>query len=163
MKKLALAFAAVLLFSGFAATASDKPQNPSGLPIPRFVSLKAEEVNARSGPGTNYPIKWVYNRKFLPVEVVAEFGNWRKIKDADGEEGWVLQSLLSGKRSGIIKSETSAYANPSSEKITMRLGKNVQVELKECSAEACEVIYEENSGWVARSKIWGIYSGEVFD
>src|SRR5690606_22976961 len=66
----------------------------SGLPVPRFVSLGAQEVNMRSGPGTRYPIKWVYTRKGLPMRVEAEFDIWRKVRDRDGEVGWVHGSLL---------------------------------------------------------------------
>ena len=73
------------------------------MPIPRFVSMRGDQVFARTGPGTRYPIKWVFQRKNLPVEIVQEFDTWRKIRDIDGEEGWVHQSLLSGKRFGVLK------------------------------------------------------------
>src|SRR5262245_34959241 len=70
----------------------------SGLPVPRFASLRSDEVNVRTGPGTRYPVDWVFKRKFMPVEVVAEFENWRKIRDWQGASGWVHQSLLTGRR-----------------------------------------------------------------
>ncbi len=72
-----------------------KALGPSGLPIPRFVSLKAEKVNVRRGPSSDHPVAWVFQRKGLPVEIVAEFENWRRVRDAEGEEGWILQNMLS--------------------------------------------------------------------
>ena len=80
----------------------------SGLPIPRFVSLRSDEVNVRTGPGTRYPVDWVFKRKGMPVEIVAEYENWRKIRDWQGASGWVHQSLLTGKRSFIIASKAAA-------------------------------------------------------
>src|SRR5690348_10149454 len=74
---------------------------PSGLPLPRFVSLKSGRVNSRIGPGVNYAIDWMYLKPGLPMEILQEFDNWRKVRDSDGAEGWINQSLLSGKRTGI--------------------------------------------------------------
>ena len=70
-------------------------QSETGLPVPRFVTLRADEVNLRTGPGEQYPIEWIYVRAGLPVEIIAEFGNWRRIRDFEGIEGWVFHSLLS--------------------------------------------------------------------
>jgi SH3-like domain-containing protein len=81
---------------------AQRPLGPSGLPIPRFVSLKAEKVNVRRGPSSEHPVAWVFQRKGLPVEIVAEFENWRRVRDSDGEEGWILQNMLSGKRTAVI-------------------------------------------------------------
>ena len=72
----------------------------SGLPVPRFVSLKSDRVNVRSGPNKDQDVRWVYTRAGMPVEVTAEFENWRRIRDWEGAEGWVYHSLLSGKRIG---------------------------------------------------------------
>ena len=82
--------------------AAPKSVGPSGLPIPRFVSLKAEKVNVRRGPSSDHPVAWVFQRKGLPVEIVAEFENWRRVRDSDGEEGWILQNMLSGKRTAVM-------------------------------------------------------------
>src|SRR5690349_11644648 len=103
----------------YGAHAADTNERPvhrgSGLPIPRFASLRSDEVNVRTGPGTRYPVDWVYKRKAMPVEIVAEFENWRKIRDWQGASGWVHQSLLTGKRSFIISSRTaSLYKTPAS-------------------------------------------------
>src|SRR5215471_20860346 len=78
------------------------PRKGSGLPIPRFATLKSDEVNVRTGPGSRYPVDWVFKRKGMPVEIVAEYEVWRKIRDWQGASGWVHQSLLTGKRSFII-------------------------------------------------------------
>jgi hypothetical protein len=88
--------------TGSISSEAQRPLGPSGLPIPRFVSLKAEKVNVRRGPSSDHPVAWVFQRKGLPVEIVAEFENWRRVRDSDGEEGWILQNMLSGKRTAVI-------------------------------------------------------------
>ncbi len=94
-----------------AASGTEAPKagniSSSGLPIPRFVTLASEKVFVRTGPALRYPIKWVYQRSNLPVEIVQEFDTWRKIRDMDGDDGWVHQSLLSGDRYGIVKGEAN--------------------------------------------------------
>src|SRR5262249_12035580 len=105
---LALAVAAI----GFAGTAALRaaadvaPGAGGGLPIPRFVSLKAGRVNVRAGPTKDHDVAWVYTRSGLPVEVTAEFENWRRIRDWEGAEGWVYHSMLSGKRTAIVSAAT---------------------------------------------------------
>ena len=101
-----------LSFVGGGAHAGDKSvatqRKGSGLPIPRFASLRSDEVNVRTGPGARYPVDWVFKRKTMPVEIVAEYENWRKIRDWQGASGWVHQSLLTGKRSFIIPSKADS-------------------------------------------------------
>ena len=84
-----------------ATAAQDGAVGPSGLPLPRFVSLKSGRVNSRIGPGVNYPVDWLYLKSGLPMEITQEFDTWRRVRDSDGSEGWINQSLLSGKRTGI--------------------------------------------------------------
>ena len=74
---------------------------PSGLPLPRFVSLKSGRVNSRIGPGVNYAVDWMYLKPGLPMEIIQEYDNWRRVRDPDGAEGWINQSLLSGRRTAI--------------------------------------------------------------
>ena len=97
--------------AGKAAQAADPPSTAqrrgSGLPIPRFASLRSDEVNVRTGPGSRYPVDWVFKRKSMPVEIVAEYENWRKVRDWQGASGWVHQSLLTGKRSFLISAKTA--------------------------------------------------------
>ncbi len=94
----------ILITSGaaFAAFANEKLA-PSGYPVPRFVSLKSDPVNLRKGPGTEYPKSWVYRQAGLPVEIIQEYGDWRRVRDASGVEGWVYRSLLSGRRTALIR------------------------------------------------------------
>ena len=115
----ALCLLALSFVGGGAHAAPDKSataqRKGSGLPIPRFASLRSDEVNVRTGPGSRYPVDWVFKRKAMPVEIVAEYENWRKIRDWQGASGWVHQSLLTGKRSFIIASKAaSLHKTPAS-------------------------------------------------
>src|SRR5258708_21975031 len=96
-----VAMAAVVMAGGV-ATAEEPTGTASGLPVPRFVSLKSDRVNVRGGPTKDHDVTWVYTRSGLPVEVTAEFENWRRIRDWEGAEGWVYHSLLSGRRTAIV-------------------------------------------------------------
>src|SRR5258708_37321250 len=110
----------ILVSGGGAAKADNVKETPpqrrgSGLPIPRFASLRSDEINVRTGPGTRYPVDWVFKRKSMPVEIVAEYYNSRKIPDWQGASGWAHQSLLTGKRRVLIPSKaTSRHNTPSS-------------------------------------------------
>ena len=117
----------------------------------------------RSGPGTQYPIIWVYHKKQMPVEITAEFGNWRKVQDIEGAKGWILRSLLSGRRTALIRSQTVAYSLYEGERAVLRLGKNVQVKINQCRKSACEIVYNEIRGWVEKANLWGVYDHEKFD
>jgi SH3-like domain-containing protein len=173
----------LLLFSGLAAkgpaaraqeeggdmpTAAVHPVSPaavhgSGLPLPRFASLRSDKTHARSGPGARYPIKWVYNRAGLPVEIVQEFENWRKIRDFDGDEGWVNQLLLSGKRTAQVKGEVPAALHGShsaDSRVTARLAPRVIAEVKKCEGAWCRVSAGGYDGWIERNFLWGIYARE---
>lgn len=135
------------------------------LKVPRFVSLKSDEVNMRKGPGADYPIKWVYKRKHLPVEVVEEYDNWRKIRDVDGEWGWVLKTMLDGRRYAIVKTNLEpAYKRPDVKSIMqMRLEKGALVKINSCQQQWCQVTGGDDiSGWLNRSKLFGIYNSENF-
>lgn len=132
------------------------------LPLPRFVSLRAEEVNVRTGPGVRYPINWVFHKRDLPVEIVAEFENWRKVRDVDQAEGWVHQSMLSGRRSVVIvggvrdlKSDPTAAATA-----IARLEPGVIGRLEKCDETWCKVTAAGYDGWLERRDLWGIYPHE---
>jgi SH3-like domain-containing protein len=140
-----------------------KNLNETGLPIPRFVSIKSGEVNARSGPGPTYPIKWVYQRKNLPVEITAEFKLWRRIKDFDGDETWINHAMLSGNRNAIFKIQAIAYSDEEQTGATAEFKKGVQVKLVKCTKTKCYVEYGRTSGWVDKASLWGVYADEVFD
>ena len=89
-----------------AAPALEAAIKGTGLPLPRYVSLRAGEVNLRTGPGVQYPVDWVYLRQNLPMEIIAEYGTWRKVRDWQGTQGWVHQSMVSGLRTLIITGNT---------------------------------------------------------
>ena len=99
-----------LAFAGIDSALAQETPKASGLPLPRFVSLRSEEVNLRTGPGVQYPVDWVYKRRNMPVEVLAEFGTWRKVRDIQGTQGWVHQSLLSSNRWVTITGQARTVA-----------------------------------------------------
>jgi SH3-like domain-containing protein len=156
----------ILVPGGGAAKAADTETPPqrrgSGLPIPRFASLRSDEVNVRTGPGTRYPVDWVFKRKSMPVEIVAEFDNWRKIRDWQGASGWVHQSLLTGKRSFLIASKAaSLHKTPSaSAEVVAKLEPEVLGEIRSCSGDWCRVKTSAVSGWIERTDLWGVYKSE---
>ena len=138
----------------------------SKLPIPRFVSIKATEANIRTGPSVRYPVVWVYKKRWLPVEITAEFEQWRKIRDKDGDEGWVHESLLSGKRHVFIAGKEPAviYRLPDPKAHPMlKVAPGVMAELIECRDTWCKIDVTETSGWVERSSLWGVYKDEVIE
>ncbi len=159
-------------FSGTTnARASLKPEQRKGsyskLPVPRFVSLKTTRINVRRGPGKKYAIQWVFNRRGLPVEIIAEFENWRRVRDSDGEEGWVFHSLLSGARMVTISPWTKTGRVELSEKpshlskITAFMEPGVMARVNRCSGSWCSVVADKYDGWVAQNTLWGVYPGEI--
>jgi SH3-like domain-containing protein len=135
------------------------------LPVPRFVSIKSSEANMRTGPDVRYPIKWVFIKKNEPVEIVAEFEHWRKIKDKSGEEGWMHESVLSGKRYAVIQSDKVKLVR--TKDVVMADGvfwvsPEVRVALLACNKEWCKIQSQGMKGWLERKYIWGIYPNETF-
>lgn len=159
--------ASILPLSAASAQGADKPlalqRKGSGLPLPRFASLRSDEVNVRTGPGSRYPVDWVFKRKGMPVEIVAEFENFRKIRDWQGASGWVHQSLLTGKRGFIISSKAaSLYKTPAkSAEVTAKLEPEVIGEIRSCAGDWCRVKVPSGvSGWIERTSMWGVYKSE---
>jgi len=142
----------------------------SGLPVPRFVSLKSDRVNVRGGPSKDHEVVWVFARAGLPVEITAEFENWRRIRDWEGAEGWVYHSLLSGRRSAfVVKRKTSEELAPLYETadpdsaVKARLEPGVLGMIKRCSGAKCHFIGEHFNGYVPQDRLWGVYPGEKID
>lgn len=131
----------------------------SGLPLPRFVSLAADEVNLRTGPGFRFPIAWVFVREAMPVEVVDEFDDWRRVRDHDGAEGWVHRAMLSGDRTILVTgSERTLHREPRKDApLVARAQPGVQGRLKGCRADWCEVVLADLRGWMPRGHLWGVY------
>lgn len=140
-------------------------ENPSGLPIPRWVSIRAKEANLRTGPGARYPIDWVLQKRSLPAEVVGEFENWRQIKVQDGTVGWVHKSMLSGKRMATVTGARVRILQAPDEKapVAAFAEAGVIVALNGCEATWCRVEIGSHGvdGWIARSTLWGLYDGEA--
>jgi SH3-like domain-containing protein len=141
----------------------------SGLPVPRFVSLKSDRVNVRSGPNKDQEVRWVYTRAGMPVEVTAEFENWRRIRDWEGAEGWVYHSLLSGKRSAVVVPTLKddlvpLYAKADSTSAqTARLQSGVLGQLKSCNGTWCQFAGKNFDGWIRQDRLWGAYPNEKVD
>lgn len=149
----------------FAAAPSETEGNDkgeSGLPIPRFVSLRADEVNLRTGPGVRYPVDWVMQRRSLPVEVVAEFEAWRKIRDKEGAEGWVNKAMLSGRRTVLIIGEirTIRRSRSADAPAVARAEPGVVARLVKCDDGWCKVEVDGHEGWLQRDEVWGLYPDE---
>ena len=163
--------------------ATTKVGMETGLPVPRFVSLKFATTNLRVGPGTKYAVSWKYNRKGLPVEVIQEFDRWRRIRDADGTTGWVLHSLLSARRTAIVapwrRGLEAQIDQAGNEKGLARLallnGKKdashdagtvarfqpgLQVGVEACTAGWCSVEVQSVKAWLEQDKLWGVYRNE---
>jgi len=152
--------------AGYAASGG---QITSGLPVPRYVSLKSDHVNVRSGPTKDNDITWIYTRAGLPVEITAEFENWRKVRDSEGAEGWVYHSLLSGRRTAVVTMKNKTDLAPIYERaetastIAARLQAGVLVQVKKCNTGWCRVSGDAFDGWIQQERLWGVYAAEQLD
>lgn len=141
----------------------------SGLPIPRFVSLKSDRVNVRRGPATDHEVEWIYTREGLPVEITAEWDNWRRVRDADGASGWVFHSLLSGRRTAQVAPWSKdpsfpLHSGPSDNAgVVARLQPRVLAQVDACDGQWCKITGKGFEGWMEQDKLWGVYPGEQFD
>jgi SH3-like domain-containing protein len=159
------AFAAI----GPARAANDQSEG-SGLPVPRFVSLKSDHVNVRGGPDKDHDVAWVYTRPGLPVEITAEFENWRRIRDRDGTEGWVYHSLLSGRRTAFVAKSKAQNemvqlyeaADPTSA-LRATLEPGVLGSVKRCNGEWCRFVGAGFDGWIDQTRLWGVYPNEKIE
>jgi SH3-like domain-containing protein len=130
--------------------------------LPRFVSLRADKVNVRAGPGVQYPVVWVFVRRGLPVEIVAEFDLWRKIRDREGVEGWVHRSLLAGTRAVIVTGDTHVlFRDPDAGSAPVaQVEAGVVARLLACTVGWCRVKAASHRGWIERAYLWGVYPNE---
>ena len=176
--RLALA-AGLALFCGPAfAQAAPEPSigKATGLPVPRYVSLKTDRVNLREGPSKDHRTLWVFQRAGLPVEITAEFETWRRIRDAEGTEGWVLHSLLSGRRTALVTSPTKGGGQPlplyerADERadVVARLQPGVIANVRQCTGAWCRIIVvnpkeRDFTGFVRQDRLWGVYPNEKLE
>ena len=169
-----LAFCLTVLPCAFADMPSAQAQEsesvpgmapPTGLPVPRFVSLRSAEVNVRTGPGTRYPVEWVFVKRDIPVEITAEFDTWRRIRDWEGTEGWVHQSMLSGKRAIIVLGDVRTLRRSAGESAggLAKVEPGVAGKLLHCQTNWCEVNVGGYRGWLQKSEFWGVYPAETVE
>lgn len=155
------------MISGAANASENLPLvgRDTGLALPRFASLKDDEVYVRAGPGQRYPIKFIYQRDGLPVQIVSEFGGWRKVKDARGGEGWVYNALVSGARTALVTQGGVKVRRDASENAaaTAELSEGVIVHLESCEDDFCAGKGDGFEGWIDRKSLWGITSNESFE
>lgn len=133
------------------------------LPVPRFVTIKFNEVNARTGPVRDCPIEWVFVKKGEPVEVIAEYDEWRNIRDVHGEGGWVHSSVISGKRSVVVvaKNIIPLLNYPKKyDKILVKLKPQIRCALNYCKSDWCKIQCKSYKGWIAKKFLWGVYPDE---
>jgi SH3-like domain-containing protein len=150
-------------------SAAQEAAAPGGQSLPRFVSLKAPRVNMRKGPGEDYAVSWIYLRAGLPVEVVQEFENWRRIRDAEGTEGWVFQGLLTGKRTAVVTPWEKGDPLPirsspdESARITAFLQPGVLAAVSQCKSGWCRLTDPRFVGWIEQDRLWGVYPNETVE
>jgi SH3-like domain-containing protein len=152
----ALAF---LLLAPLTARAAEEAK------LPYFASMKSETTNMREGPGEDSRIKWVYHRKGLPVEVIASYEVWRRVRDMDGEIGWIHTALLSRERMVLVKAGGEAAVRDRADAksaVRAEAKPGAVGRLEHCGAVACEVKFDGATGWVDRNRLWGVHGGEQF-
>ena len=179
-----MALAASVLSSGLtgdfasgSALGQSLPQSlgvgASGLPLPRYVSLKADRVQVRQGPGTDHKVLWVFSRVGLPVEVMQEFENWRQIRDQDGSVGWVAHALLSARRTAVVLAWAAGEARTgttkpvplfheesTSARTVALLEPGVICGIRHCDGQWCQISVGDYRGYIEQAKLWGVYPGE---
>jgi SH3-like domain-containing protein len=155
------------MFGAFApAAAQETTGSVSGLPIPRFVSLKPSDTPMREGPSKDHRIKWVFKKEGVPVEIIAEFENWRRVRDSEGDDGWVYHARLSGRRTAQINPKLkdpsiSLFSRDNeSAQVVAQLQPGVIDSVDQCTGRWCRLQGEGFNGWIQQERLWGVYPGE---
>jgi SH3-like domain-containing protein len=168
-REFAFAFGLLVLAAGsggIALAAGEASGSASGQPVPRFASLKSDRVNVRGGPTKDHDVAWVFTRSGLPVEITAEFENWRRIRDGEGAEGWVYHSLLSLRRTAVVVAKTRDELVPLCDEAAdtcapvAKLQPGVLATVKTCTGAWCRVSGEGFDGWIRQERLWGVYPNE---
>ncbi|HEX5282090.1 MAG TPA: SH3 domain-containing protein [Micropepsaceae bacterium] len=150
--------ATILLLSGMApGHAADT--------MPYFASIKSDKIYMRVGPGEDYAIKWVYHRKGLPVEVLGSYDAWRRVKDMDGETGWIHTALLSRERTAVVIGDgltTVTRSDEAGSNVVAKAKPGTVGTLRHCQAQSCEVKFDGVEGWVPRARLWGVSNDDKF-
>jgi SH3-like domain-containing protein len=162
-----LRFFGFVFFAVCGAALAAQAAEKSTEPVPRFVSLRADTVNLRTGPGSRYPIEFVYHRKGYPLEIVAEFDQWRQVRDWQGTEGWVHQRMVTGTRNVVIQGAQRILrqAGDNGAAPVAKLDPGVIAHLLECRDAWCRIevpsAASDVRGWLTRNDIWGVLPNEV--
>lgn len=162
-RRLALLFVLALASPATAQDSPGRSVGPSGLPLPRFASLASSDINVRTGPSTDHPIRWAYSRTGLPIEIVEESELWRRIVDPDGESGWAHSSLLSIQRTVVVVGPVvqELRRSPSYDgRVVARLEPGVIGEYDRCEGDWCRIEVAQELGWLPRDAIWGVGRGD---
>lgn len=151
------------LYAGLDVKVEKSIGSVTGLPIPRYVSLKSSKGRVRRGPRRSHPIEWEFTHRDMPLEVVGEFEHWRRIQIWDGSSGWMHYSLLSGTRTVVVTGdEVPLHVTPEDDSaITAVALKDVVAKLGKCSEEWCHIRVDRHRGWVLKSQLWGVYAHEI--
>ena len=162
---LLLIFASVLIIPLFGFTQEPQKGQVTNLPIPRYVSLKVKEANARRGPSLSHKIDWIYKRQNMPLEIYAEYENWRRVRDFEGLGGWIHYTLLSGTRYVLVKNELlEMRLLPSIDaQVIAKVPQHNIATLDKCNKDWCRIIDDGYKGWVPKNGIWGVYENELKD
>ena len=155
-----------LVLAGAAPVMAQDGQRSTGQPLPRFVSLSASEVNMRTGPGEQHPVMWVYRRMGLPVKVISEYYQWRKVVDHEGATGWIKSNLLSNRRkllvigTGLADIKRNAALEA---RVVAKVEPGVVGDLQTCDTAWCLIELGATEGWIPRERVWGLLEGEKID
>jgi SH3-like domain-containing protein len=164
-----LAIAMLLGIPPAAAVAEGNLGPKSRLPLPRFVSLKPDRVNVRGGPTRDHEVAFVFTRAGMPVEIIAESDNWRRIRDWEGAEGWVYHAMLSGRRTAVVTPKDKNQLVPLRAKsdaeadVVARVQAGVLASVKRCTGTWCRISGTGFDGWVVQEQLWGVYPNENVD
>lgn len=163
MRSFLILLAAALLAGSVAVAGERGPV--TNLPLPRFVSMKASEGYARRGPGKTHRIDWVYKQRNQPLEIIAEYGHWRRVRDRDGAGGWMHYSLLSGTRTVLVERDMLAMRRAPSEDapVMARAEMGAVAKLGKCTESWCKISAGRMSGWVPKAALWGVEPDEIRD
>jgi len=164
MKRVQMAVIGAVFGLGLAAGVMAQERGSiTGLPLPRFVSLKASEGNMRRGPSLTHRIDWVLTRRGMPLEITAEYGHWRRVRDKDGAGGWVHYSLLSGVRTVIIERDLlPLYVKADAQtQVQAYVEAGVVARLGECIARWCRITADGHRGWADKTALWGVNPAEI--
>ncbi|MEO0344271.1 MAG: SH3 domain-containing protein [Pseudomonadota bacterium] len=147
------------------APARDALGPVTNLPIPRYVSMKAEKGNVRRGPSLTHRIDWIYQHKGMPLRITAEYGHWRRVEDIDGEGGWMHYSLLSGLRTVIVRQdEILVRMLPKEDAVAkVKAAKGAILKLGDCRPSWCQVSSGRHKGWLPKTALWGVSQDEIRD